>query len=291
MRRCLNCEARFALDSWECPQCRFAPATDGGIPVFAPELARAIAGYESALFDAHGGEEAERSFWTGARAALIVWALRRYAPDAARLLEVGCGTGGVLARLEVAFPRLSLTGAEALVPGLHVAARRLTRTALMQFDATRIPFDAEFDAIGAFDVIEHIRADERVIAAMASALKPGGILIMTVPQHPFLFGPADVSARHERRYTGADLAAKVRRAGLAVDCEKSVVSLLFPAMASVRLLSKWRGGAYDSAEEFRIGALNGVFARVMDLERWLIRNGARFPFGGSRLIVGRRATA
>jgi SAM-dependent methyltransferase len=291
MRRCLNCEARFALDSWECPQCRFAPATDGGIPVFAPELARAVAGYESALFDAHGGEQAERSFWTSARAALIIWALGKYAPGATRFLEVGCGTGGVLARLESAFPQTALTGAEALVPGLHAAARRLTRTNLMQFDATRIPFDAEFDAIGAFDVIEHIRDDDRVIASMAAALAPGGVLLITVPQHPFLFGPADVSAKHERRYTAAGLSAQVMRAGLTLECVTSFVSLLFPAMATVRLIAKARGGDYDSADEFRIGPLNGVFARVMDVERWAIGHGARFPFGGSLLVVGRKAAA
>ena len=291
MKRCLNCEHRFSAATWTCGACGHAPEHDGAFPIFAPDLARAIGGYENTLFDTHGGAQAEQSFWTSARAALIVWAVSAYAPGAARFLEIGCGTGGVLARLERAFPSLSLVGAEALVAGLHAAAARLSRTELMQFDATRIPFAGEFDAVGAFDVIEHIREDDQVLQSMSESLRPGGVLIVTVPQHPFLFGPADVSARHERRYTAAGLDAQLTRLGLRLECSTSFVSLLFPAMAAVRLLSKWRGGEYDSAQEFAIGPLNGVFLKVMSLERLSIHHGVRYPFGGSRLVVARKAAA
>ena len=56
-------------------------------------------------------------------------------------------------------------------------------------------------------------------------------------------------------------------------------------MAAVRLLAKWRGGSYDSAGEFKIGPLNWPFARIMDLERWTIRHGMRWPVGGSLMLV------
>ena len=291
MRRCPNCDARLASEKWQCPNCQWSAVEDGQIPVLAPDLAREIGGYEAALFETHGGDQAERSFWTPARAALIVWALAKYAPGARRFLEIGCGTGGVLVRLEQAFPELALTGAEALVAGLHVAAKRLARTSLMQFDATRIPFESEFDAIGAFDVIEHIRDDNKVLSSMASALRPGGVLLLTVPQHPFWSGPADVSARHERRYTSAGLVKQVTEIGLKVECVTSFVSLLFPAMAAVRLMARMRSGSYDSADEFKIGPFNDVFAKVMDLERWSIRHGMRWPFGGSLLLVARRTSS
>lgn len=288
MKRCLECETRHASDSWVCPACGFEPPDEAGIPVFAPSLATAISGYDSTLFDMHGSELADRSFWAVGRAEMIVWALRTYAPDASKFLEVGCGTGGVLAHLERAFPAMHLIGSEALMPGLHAAHRRLSRTALMQCDATRLPFVDEFDAIGAFDVIEHIKDDRSMIRGMAAALAPGGVVLITVPQHPFLYGPADVAARHERRYTAAGLRAALRASGLTVECLTSFVSLLFPAMAAVRLAAKYRAGAYDSAEEFKIGSLNGVFLRVMAAERWSIRRGLRWPFGGSLLAVARK---
>lgn len=291
MKRCIKCDTRFDGVPWTCPTCGFAPASEHGIPVFAPELAREISGYESALFEGHGGEEAERSFWTSARSSLIVWALATYAPGAKRFLEIGCGTGGVLRRIESAFPAMQCIGAEALIDGLRAAQSRVSRTSVMQFDATQIPFADEFDAVGAFDVLEHIPDDNSMLRAMAASIRPGGSLILTVPQHQWLFGPADVSAKHERRYDRFGLKAQVERAGLRVRCATSFVSLLFPAMASVRLVSKWRGGEYDSAEEFKIGPLNNVFTRVMAAERWTIRKGMRWPFGGSLLVVARKEAA
>lgn len=291
MRRCVACETRFAAESWRCPLCGFAPAVDGGIPVFAPELAQTVAGFENSFFETHGNEEAERSFWPQARSALLVWALRKYMPDARSFLEIGCGSGGVLSHFERAFPEVELIGSEALVAGLRMAGTKLTRTTLMQFDASRIPYADQFDAVGAFDVIEHIRDDDAVLASMASSLRPGGVIMLTVPQHPFLFGPADRYAMHERRYTRSGLTAQVRRLGLTIECVTSFVSLLFPLMAAARLAARWRGGEYDISDEFHIGPLNSVFARVMDVERWTIRNGVRYPFGGSLLVVGRKASA
>lgn len=259
------------------------------MPLFAPTLAYDAAGYDAGLFGRHGGEAAEQSFWTRGRSQLLIWAMHRFAPDCRRFCEIGCGTGAVLAAFEAAFPATELVGAELLIDGLTSARRRLNRTTLMQFDAASIPFEDEFEAIGAFDVIEHVRDDRAVLAAMARATRPGGVLLVTVPQHPFLFGPADVAAQHVRRYTASSLVGMIEHLGLTVCCLTSFVTFLFPAMASVRLLAKQRGGDHDSADEFRIGPLNRLFTSVMALERWAIRQGARWPFGGSLLLVARKA--
>jgi SAM-dependent methyltransferase len=57
---------------------------------------------------------------------------------------------------------------------------------LFQMDARKIPFESEFDVIGAFDVLEHIEEDEKALAQIFHAVLPGGGLILTVPQHRFL---------------------------------------------------------------------------------------------------------
>lgn len=291
MKRCVRCAAGFVSEAWICPGCGFAPARADGFLAFAPELAATVAGYDAGLFAAHGGAIGERSFWARGRAALIAWALGRHAPGARRFLEVGCGTGGVLAHLEHAFPELELVGVEALVEGLRAARARVSRAQLVQADAARLPYDAEFDAAGAFDVIEHIDDDEAVLAALVAAVRPGGTILVTVPQHRWLYGPADVAARHVRRYTRRELAAKIRRAGGRIELATSFVSLLFPAMAAVRLAGRWRGGAYDSAEEYPSGALNTLGVGAMALERWTIRRGVRWPFGGSLLVVAQKGLA
>ncbi len=137
-------------------------------------------GFDPEGFDALAALE-HASFWFRSRNRLIVWTVRHYFPDAQRLLEIGCGTGFVLEGLRRAFPNLSLVGAELHAGGLRHAAKRVPGVELMQFDARNIPFGGEFDVVGAFDVLEHIDADEEVLAEMHTAVRPAGGIVLTVP--------------------------------------------------------------------------------------------------------------
>src|SRR5712691_5191111 len=90
-------------------------------------------GFDPAL-SAYLAELEPRSFWFRARNRLIVSAVRRYFPQARTLLEVGCGTGFVLAALQQAFPGLHLTGSELFREGLEIAQRRLPEVELIELD-------------------------------------------------------------------------------------------------------------------------------------------------------------
>src|SRR5690606_22871969 len=115
-------------------------------------------------------------------------------------LEIGCGTGFVLSGVADAFPAVRLFGSEIFTAGLEFAARRQPSVNFMQMDARSLPFLDEFDVIGAFDVLEHIVEDGQVLAQMREALKPNGIILLTVPQHEWLWSPVDEFACHVRRY-------------------------------------------------------------------------------------------
>lgn len=288
MRLCLRCGAGFQAKTWRCSQCGFEPATVAGFPAFAPELAHAGSGYDPAHFAELAGLEA-RNFWFRARNRLIAWALSRYFPGARRFLEVGCGTGFVLSGLAVAFPALEMTGSEAASEGLLFAARRAPGARLIQMDARRIPFRAEFDAAGAFDVIEHIEDDRAVLRALREALLPGGGLLLTVPQHPSLWSEFDARARHVRRYRAAELREKLAEAGLEIVRMTSFVTLLLPLMFASRLSQRAPRADYDPLAELRIAPwLNWTLEKALDAERVLIRGGLNLPAGGSLLVVARR---
>lgn len=230
------------------------------------------------------------SFWFRSRNRLIAWALGQYFPDVQRLLEIGCGTGFVLEGLHESFPGVSLTGAELHASGLRRAAERLPGVELMQFDARNIPFDGEFDVVGAFDVLEHIDADEEVLAGMHTAIKPGGGALLTVPQHPWLWTVADEYAEHKRRYRRAELLRKLSTAGFAVRRVTSFISLLLPAMAVARLRERTSRRAYDPTREHQQAEKAGrLLEHIVDLERVLIARGANFPAGGSLLVVATRS--
>ena len=287
MRVCLSCATRFESAGWQCPACAWEPRTSGGWPLFAPDLASQNDDYSAEFFALLFAAEPGH-FWFRARNRLLIWAIRKYFPDAASLLEIGCGTGYVLAGIHAALPEITCAGSEAFLEGLAFAALRVPDVILSQMSALRIPFENEFDVVGAFDVLEHIEEDERALGQMFQATAPGGGVIITVPQHQFLWSAVDEYSRHKRRYSRRDLLAKLRRAGFRDVRATSFVSLLLPAMLASRMIRN-RQREFDELTEVRIGrTVNAAMERIMDVERGLIRSGARLPLGGSLLAIARK---
>jgi len=199
-------------------------------------------------------------------------------------LEVGCDTGFVISGIATAFPALELEASEFFEDGLVFARQRLPHCRFRQLDATAMAEDNAYDCIGSFDVIEHIDADERVLSNFYRALRTGGFLLLTVPQHPWLWSAADSYAHHVRRYTVQEKRRKVLHAGFQIDYCTSFVSLLLPLMALQRLSSCSQ--KYNPDDEFKISPLlNAALYLVMQLELMLLRLGLRFPAGGSLLLL------
>jgi len=286
LRVCLACAHRFASATWTCPSCGWTPELDSE-PRFAPDLAFGDPGFVEESFELLASIE-QSSFWFRSRNDLIAWALGKYFPEAESLLEVGCGTGFVLAGLQRHFPEIELVGAELFASGLAVARRRLPDTTLYQMDARRIPFEQEFDVVCAFDVLEHVHEDEEVLQQLCQAAKQGGGVLITVPQHPRLWSAVDDFSRHRRRYTRRELARKLEDAGLAVTRTTSFVTLLLPALVASRVLHRGDDD-FDPETEYRMPArIDATLERVMTLERRLIERGASFRIGGSLLAVATR---
>lgn len=288
MKRCLSCGEAYSASSSSCPACGAHPDNLEGFPTYAPALAQEGGGFRAEYFS-DLVEIEEGHFWFGARNRLIIWALGKHCPGLRSFLEIGCGTGFVLSGIATAFPDTQLHGSEIFSAGLNYAAARQPKIAFMQMDARNIPFVDEFDAIGAFDVLEHIKQDEQVLVQMRQALKPGGIILLTVPQHPWLWSSVDNYSLHVRRYAAKDLHAKVEHAGFDILRSTSFVSILLPAMLASRFMQKGSLTDIDTAAELRISPwLNHIFERILAVEVRMIGLGVNFPLGGSRLIVARK---
>lgn len=288
MKLCASCGESLERVTQRCGHCFYQPENIGGQLAFAPELAHESEGFEADYF-ARLAELEAGNFWFRSRNELIVWALQHYFPAAENFFEVGCGTGFVLSGIGRALPALTLNGSEVFSAGLSFAAERLPGVELFQMDARRIPFREEFDVIGAFDVLEHVKEDEEVLAQMYRATRKHGGILLTVPHHPFLWSPVDDYARHVRRYRTRELSEKVRRAGFKVTRATSFVSLLFPALVLSRLKQRLSHKELDPLAEYGISPLmNAALEKVLSAERVLIRAGLSFPFGGSLLLIARR---
>lgn len=143
------------------------------------------------------------------RGPYIDWQLAAFRPYLGRrVLEIGCGTGGIIAQL----------GARELVCGIDVdpdlleyARRRHLRRRECDFrclDFAECPAaeleqlrQRRFDTIVCMNVLEHIRDDIGALQRMEQVLAPAGIVALLVPAHPALFGRYDLLEVHYRRYT------------------------------------------------------------------------------------------
>jgi SAM-dependent methyltransferase len=287
MKACPRCSVEIFAPPWICPRCGWQAEAIAGFPALAPELAGSQQSYRPEFHRELASMEAG-NFWFRARNRLIIDALRDHFSEMTSMLEIGCGTGFVLAAVRDTFPAVALTGTELLGSGLAVAAARIPGAQWLQADARQLPFIEEFDCVGAFDVLEHIDDDGTVLRSLHRSLIPGGGIVVTVPQHPWLWSDRDTLARHVRRYTSTQLKQRMEGAGFDVIAVRSFVSLLLPVVWLSRRLAR-RADANDALSELRMSRIvNGAFATVMHVERAIGRMGAHFAFGSSLLAVGRK---
>lgn len=278
---------------WVCRSCGHALLQMDGFPLLAPSFDEVNEGFDLDSFPLLAAAEAD-NFWFKSRNELICWLVQRYASRAVRVLEIGCGTGFALGALRRALPKAMIAGSELHSRGLVTArARHVNDIELFQMDARHCHLAGTLDLVGAFDVLEHIPEDEAVFAEIARSLKPGGILVATVPQHTWMWSTADDVAFHQRRYRRGELARKAKAVGLRPLYTSSFVALAFPMMLASRLIERMRSRKLSltelSAKQFHIsGTANALLLGLCRLEQVLRRAGMPFPFGGSQILVAQR---
>ena len=153
-----------------------------------------------------------------------------------RVLDLGCGVGGFLGGLARLGGR---------VFPADISADSLVRCRERGFpggvvsSGYALPYaSAVFDLVCLFDAIEHIEDDARVLQEVARILKPGGLVMLTVPAYQFLYANNDRVAQHHRRYNRARLRAALEPSGLAIERNSHSNVLLFPLILPAVLAIK-----------------------------------------------------
>jgi SAM-dependent methyltransferase len=115
-------------------------------------------------------------------------------------------------------PRLPLGGTSFLDMSAPAVAKLIARGADAQVGlATDLPWaDAAFDLVAAFDLLEHVDDDDRVLAELTRVSTPGAVLLLSAPLHPSRWTPFDTLVGHGRRYEPGALLSMLARAGWSV---------------------------------------------------------------------------
>lgn len=237
-------------------------------------------------------------WWHIGKRAIVYSLLDRYLhrgkdAGARRALDLGCGTGLNLDHISrYAQP----VGTDFSEEALHFCRQR-GHELLCKADAAELPFpDSQFDIITALDVIEHLDDDLAALTDLRRVMRPGGLLIISVPAYRFLWTYWDDILGHRNRYTTNSMRAVVEAAGLRVRKVSYSNTLILAPVAAIRLLkslmhkaAEVRNQSSNPETDFMpVPAwLNSILIKYYQWEAQIIRRRA-LPFGLSVVCVAQR---
>ncbi len=222
-------------------------------------------------------------WWYVARRELFRQLLAGRVQPGATALDVGCGTGETMAVLrQLGAHRVAGTD---LSENALAYARHHPQGAVLAATAEQLPFaDGCADVLVSSDVLEHLSDDRRALREYRRVLKPGGLLLVTVPSYQWLWCAHDVRAGHRRRYRLAELTAAVGSAHFRVERSSYFFSYLVPPAIALRRTPLGRLTA-DTDEAASAGRVSSaVLSRLGSVERVVLRRHS-IPFGLSQVML------
>jgi SAM-dependent methyltransferase len=226
-------------------------------------------------------------WWFVGRRRLALSLLKPRTPKGGTVVDLGCGTGVVLRELmEWSNPVGLDMSSLALSYCRHRGLERV-----VQGDGALLPFAPNsIDAIIGLDIFEHIEDDNAAFREVQRVLKPGGVLVLSVPAFKFLWGPHDIALMHFRRYRRREVRDALTRAGLTVERLSYSVFFLFPVVVLWRIVEKRKKGPAQASLVGLPKWVNTLLIKLQDIEASLIQK-IDLPFGSSVIAVARKPIA
>jgi SAM-dependent methyltransferase len=227
-------------------------------------------------------------WWFAAAHANLLMVYRRAMPGAAGpLLDAGCGTGGLLARIARHLPDHRAIGIDADTTACRWALEK-SMLPVCAASVNALPFTcAAFATIFSVDVLCHRDVDEaQALAQFHRCLAPEGVLILNLPAYRWMMSRHDRAVYNVRRYTKTQVIRLLRGAGFRPLFASYWNMLLFPLMVVTRKLLPAASG---SDVRLQPAIVEAACRGATGIERVLLRAGMRLPFGGSVLAVAAKA--
>lgn len=221
-------------------------------------------------------------WWFVGKRAFVSTVLDRMDWRDIAILDVGCGTGGMMAPLA---RWGQVTGLDISSTARAYARRRgLT---VRPGSANRLPFaDLTFDMVTFFDVLYHKGVDERVALLEARrVLKSGGYVLITDCAIPWLWGPHDKVMGAKRRYYKHKIEKFIEEAGFTIHRSSYIFFTMFPLFVVARLFAKIMQPKHFVSLPHPV--VNRILIAILKVEAVVFR-WVNFPIGSSVLVLGQK---
>lgn len=233
-------------------------------------------------------EVEKNHWWFKTRRNILFWLIEKFRNkknNKFSIFDFGCGSGFLVGELQsLGYDAFGAdTSKEAIEFGLRKGIRNIKVV-----EADEMPSSESLDMILALDVIEHVKDDVNLVVSLERSLKPGGVLMVTVPAYEWMWGVQDEVALHFRRYNMSSLLSLVRNRNFSILKKSYFNTFLFIPIAFVRLVDKlFKIKSRESDFDINNKLVNALFYFVFNLESKLFKL-INFPFGVSILLVLRK---
>jgi len=203
-----------------------------------------------------------------------------------RILDAGCGTGGMMENLGIYG---AVVGIDASPEAVGFCCDRGLRQ-LAQASVTDLPFDdASFDLVVSFDVLYHraVLDDGRALEEFHRVLKPNGHVLLRLPAFDWLRGRHDEAVHTRQRYRAREIDRKLAQAGFRVEKVTYANTILFPLAVAKRACEMAFRISGGSDVKPTSPMMNRLLTGVLGVEAEVIGR-ARLPWGLSVLALAER---
>ena len=205
------------------------------------------------------------------------------------ILDVGCGTGGMLKSLQKYGNAAGLDSSE---KALEFCKKRKVRN-LFRGSASELPFKNNiFDLVTAFDLLYHknIKDDVQVLKELNRVLKPHGYIVITECAFDFLKSEHDLAVQARERYTVSELSQRLRKSGLTAVKISYTYFFFFPMVLMVKMFKKIKINTRgEPVSDLRPTStlINEILIAMLRMESVLLSK-INFPYGSSIVCVARK---